>query len=253
MMNKTLRALVASFVALSLAAPAWGANDDVPLSEWVKEMPATIDGVTIYRPAEDNGKLQISDLVDLPNVSAETIFVNTMVDVKSNFNAEIEEINKVDYERMRFCLVRSVDDADHVATYNYTIAVQTTDGIMTFLVTDISIGYKEKGILPRTLAIEKMKPYKDKRHKELIEQCAVSISKYVNKLASAVTSQTHPAVTHWQDIYQGNVTKGMNETEVMLVKGRPDSSRQSNARTKWMYGNDNVIIFTDGVVTNIIQ
>jgi hypothetical protein len=45
----------------------------------------------------------------------------------------------------------------------------------------------------------------------------------------------------------------MNQTEVMLVKGKPTSNRTSNSRVKWMYGNDNVVIFTDGKVTNIIQ
>ncbi len=240
-------------LALSLALPSWGANDDAPLSEWIKEMPATIDGVTIYRPEQDNGKLQISDLVELPKTSAETIFVNSLVDVKNNFDDEIEELTKVDYEGLRYCLNRSVADEDHSATYKYTIALQATDGMMTFLVSDIAIGYKVKGLLPRTVAIEKMKPAKDKRQKELIEQCAVSISRYVDRLAKAITSQEKPTVTHWKDIYKGTVVKGMNETEVVLIKGRPDSRRQSNSRTKWMYGNDNVIIFTDGAVTNIIE
>ena len=176
-----------------------------------------------------------------------------MIEIQSNFDANIEEFDKTDFEGMRFCLNRSVEDVDNVATYNYTIAVQTSDALMTFLVTDISIGYREKGLIPRTLAIEKMKPYKDKRHKALIEQCAVSISKYVNRLAEAVKSNGTPTIKHWADIKAGKVTKGMNKTEVMLVYGKPTSNRESGQRTKWMYGNDNVIIFTDGLVTNIIQ
>jgi hypothetical protein len=253
MMNRVVRLLVASFITLSSVSLAWGADDNGSLSEWIKEMPATIDGVMIYRPVEDNGLLQISDIVDLPGLSRETIFVNAMLDIFSNLDSEIETVEKKDYDGMRFCIVRSTPDDEHAATYNYTIAVQTTNDMLTFLVTDISIGYKEKGLIPRTLAIEKMKPYKNARHKELIEQCAVSISKYISRLKLAVISQGKPSVSHWADIRNGQIVKGMNQTEVMLVKGKPTSNRTSNSRVKWMYGNDNVVIFTDGKVTNIIQ
>jgi hypothetical protein len=236
-----------------MAAPTWSATDNVALADWVKELPAVVDGVPIYRPIEDDGKLQISDLIDLPGTSRETIYVNALVEVRSTFDADVEEFDKIDHEGMRFCLSRSIYDEDAAATFNYTIAVQATDKLLSFLVTDISIGFKEKGILPRTLDIEKMKPYKDKRHKELVEQCAVSISKYVNQLSNAIISRGKPKIAHWPEIRKGQIAKGMTPEEVTLVKGRPTSKRQSNSRTKWMYGNDNVVIFTDGVVTNIIQ
>lgn len=252
-MNRLVRYLVASFITLSSVPFAWGADDNGSLSEWIKEMPATIDGVTIYRPVEDNGLLQISDIVDLPGKSRETIFVNSMIDIYGNLNDDIEMVEKVDFDGMRYCIVRSTPDEAHSATYNYTIAVQTTDDMLTFFVTDISVSYKEKGIIPRTLAIEKMKPYSNVRHKELIEQCAVAISQYVNRLVQAVTSQAVPSVTHWTEIRNGQVVKGMNQTEVMLIKGKPTSNRTSNSRVKWMYGNENVIIFTEGKVSNIIQ
>jgi hypothetical protein len=252
-MNRVVRLLVATFITLSSVPLSWGADDNGSLSEWIKEMPATIDGVTIYRPIEDDGLLQISDIVDLPGKSSETIFVNTMIDILSNLDSDIETVEKKDYDSMRVCVVRSTPDDEHAATYNYTIAIQTTNDMMTFLVTNISIGYKEKGVIPRTLAIEKMKPYKNVRHKELIEQCAVSISKYVNRLATAVTTQSKPSISHWTEIRNGQIVKGMNQTEVILVKGKPTSNRTSNSRVKWMYGNDNVVIFTDGKVSNIIQ
>ncbi len=253
-MNRLVHTLIAIFVTLSSAPIVLGADDNGSLSEWINEMPASIDGVTIYRPVEDNnGKLQISDLIDLPRTSRETIFVNSMLEILGNLDPEIEEIEKIDYENMRFCVVRSAPDEEHLATYNYTIAVQTTKDMLTFLVTDISIGYKEKGLIPRTLAIEKMKPFKNARHKELIEQCAVSISNYVNRLLTAVTSQAAPSITHWKDIIAGQVVKGMNQSEVMLLKGKPTSNRANGSRTKWMYGNEYVVIFTDGAVTNIIK
>ena len=252
-MTIKLKRALCSLCAVSLAAIAWCADGTGSLSEWVNEMPATIDGVAVYRPVEESGKLQISDMIDFPNTSQQTIFVNAMIEIQSNLDDEIERIDKVDMEGMRFCMTRSVDDADNMATYNYSMAVQTTDGILTFLVTDISIGYREKGLIPRTLAIEKMKPFKDKRHKELIEQCAVSISKYINSLSSAIIARGEPTIKHWKEIKAGNIVKGMNQTEVMLVKGKPTSNRPSGSRVKWMYGNDNVVIFTDGEVTNIIQ
>jgi hypothetical protein len=252
-MNRVFRTVFFTFTLL-LATPSWSANNNnVSLADWIKELPATIDGVTIFRPVEDEGKLQISDLIDMPNTSRETIYVNAMVEIRTNFDSEIEEFDKIDHEGMRYCLTRSIYDENSDATFSYTIAVQAIDNIFSFIVTDISINFKEKGLIPRTVAIEKMKPYKDKRHKDLVEQCAVSISNYINQITSAISSRGKVKLTHWTDIRQGNIVKGMTPDEVVLVKGRPTSNRQSNSRVKWMYGNENVVIFTDGKVSNIIQ
>ena len=72
-------------------------------------------------------------------------------------------------------------------------------------------------------------------------------------MAAYVSDNPSLKVTHWKDIKDGTVVKGMNETEVKLVGGAPVSVRKMGKRSKWMFSNDFVVIFTGGVVTTVIQ
>lgn len=234
----------------NVAAYAGAEGEDLP--QWAVSMPELVDGVTIFAPGNDGGKMIVSDLVDFEGKPQANIFANILYTVQQNFDSETEEIEKTDYKTARISLRRSQADADNAATYNYTIALQITDNIMSFHVFDISVSFKEKGILPRTLAIEKFKPAENQRHKELVQGCVIGISKYIAGLAAAVNAGAAEEVTHWDEIAAAKVVKGMNPTEVLIIKGRPASERKSGSRLKWMFGNENVVIFTDGLVTSVL-
>lgn len=228
------------------------AADREDLASWATAMPTAINGVKIYPMAQEEGRITMSDLVELPSVSRDVIYVNVLADVRRRFDSDLEEMDNLDIAGRRLLLRRSVADESTSATYNYSVALQMADEMLSFLIYDISIGYREKGIVPRTLDIEKMRPADNRRHKELVEGFALHASKYVHRLVHAVAQGEAEPVSHWDEIASGRVVKGMNPTEVLLAKGRPGSERVTGKRTKWMYGNENVVVFTDGVVSTVI-
>ena len=57
----------------------------------------------------------------------------------------------------------------------------------------------------------------------------------------------------WKEIKAGDVVKGMNESEVKLVFGRPYNERKTGKRIKWMYEDNSVVVFTDGIVSTVIH
>ena len=60
-------------------------------------------------------------------------------------------------------------------------------------------------------------------------------------------------VKHWPEIKKGIVVKGMNEAEVRLIGGSPRSINNTGERVQWMYSNDFIVIFTNGMVSAVIQ
>lgn len=247
--------------SLSIYAKKDTAKDDSPanLAEWVQQqkdvLPATVDGVTVYRPTIDNGNAVISGLIDIPDIDKERVFVAMMVYAADNLDLETEKIDNVDYSKKRFVVARNVSEGEgkDAATYTYNNAFQAFDGIMSFLAYEISIGYREKGIIPRTLAFEKLKPEKNTRHKELIENFSILNSKYLDGMARFVKNADNISVSHWDEINARKIVKGMNATEVKLIAGRPRNITESGSREKWMYNNDFVVVFTDGIVSNVVQ
>lgn len=222
------------------------------LARWAEAMPETVDGVKIYTPELQNEKIQISDLADVEGVAKSRIFANVMLAVRETMNDETDEIENVDYDSFRIRFSRSSANENLPATFLYSVALQMDDGMLSFLVYDISISYRERGIIPRTQKIEKLNPEGNRRHKELFESFVVDAARYIDSLLQAARADQALEVTHWAELSQGKVVKGMNPTEVKMLRGRPDSERQSGQRLKWMYGNENVVVFTDGVVTTVL-
>ena len=230
------------------------------LSVWAKEqasaLPSEIDGVVMMRPvANEDGRVEVSEFIDVPGISQTQVFIAAVVYAAENLDRETDAIETIDFDSRRFVVSRHVKSGEgkDAATYRYTTAFQAADDILSFVSYGIEIDYKDKGILPRHMAIEKMKPATNKRHAELIEDFSFNNSKYLKDMAAYVSDNPSLKVTHWKDIKDGTVVKGMNETEVKLVVGAPVSVRKMGKRSKWMFSNDFVVIFTGGVVTTVIQ
>ena len=209
----------------------------------------------VYELTAGDNRLEVSDLVEIPGKSKNDIFVGTVIDIVDNLDSETDFLESVDFDSRKLVLGRKVSFGENktATTYKYKIAFQAADGLLSFVCYDITAGYREKGIVPRTLAIEKLTPDKNARHQELIDEYTRINSECINNIAEAIkTGKTQP-VSHWEEIKENRVVKGMNSTEVKLALGRPASIRDTSGRSKWMYGNDTVIIFTDGKVSTIIE
>ena len=103
------------------------------------------------------------------------------------------------------------------------------------------------------MAIEKLKPQEKEQHKNVVETFSYVNSKFLQEMVEYVKSAQNQPVTHWEEIETGDVVKGMNETEVKLAAGRPSTVREQGNKTRWMYSNTFVVVFTDGVVTTVVM
>ncbi len=249
-----------SVIGLSVSAKI-EKEPEKTLVQWSEEQantkPAIIDGVQIFRPngTDDDGVVRVNGFVDLPKTSKQQAFTAALISVSNVIDRELEEIQSIDFDNMRFVFSRQIVDGEgrDEKVYRYTIACQFTDELMTFSCYDVNIEFKEKGIFPRKLDLEKFKPATKKDHAEIVESFSVCNSKVIDKICKDITSSDSIEITHWEQIKEGYVVKGMNENEVILIGGRPRSVNNSGARTQWIYNNDFIVIFENGIVSNVIQ
>lgn len=248
-----------------LSAKAADSKDEITgmeLREWAEEqarvLPPVINGVKMMRPVIEEEKASVSEIVDIPGVDKDHIFIAALtyaIEHMDDSEKSIDKIDAVDYDAKRFVLTRREEygDGKKASAFKGTIAFQCADDMLSFTTYDIEASYKEKGILPRTRALEKLNPMKNERHKELFEDFSFTNSRYIQYLTDYIKGHPSLEVTHWKEIKEHEVTKGMNETEVKLSVGIPSIARQTSGKTKWMYGNDFVVIFIDGEVSTVID
>lgn len=210
---------------------------------------------TVYELTQGDNRLEVSDLVELPGKSKNDIFVGAVISIVDNLDSETDFLESVDFDSRKLQLGRKVSFGENktATTYKYKIAMQAADGLLSFVCYDISTGYREKGFIPRTLPVEKLTPEKNPRHQELIDEYTRINTEFINGMAETIKSGSTQPVSHWDEIKENRAVKGMNATEVKLALGSPASVRDTNGRSKWMYGNDTVVIFTDGKVTTVIE
>lgn len=240
-------------------------NENVAVSEGnksetsqVEESPqATFkDEVTIYRPIVSNdGIIAVSDVIDIPGRNKDEIFIGLLIYLYDNFDAELEEISVVDFDNRRVEMRRKFEQGEYknATSYEYVLSFQMGDEMLSFVTAELKAEYREKGILPRKMNFEKLKPEENTRHKELFDEFSNLHSTYLHQLARSIAFTEHQIVTHWDELKAGAIVKGMNQSEVKIAKGKPSIERVSGARVKWMYGNEYVVIFTNGIVTSIIN
>lgn len=234
---------------------------DVDVATWAKEqsmtLPAVVDGVKMFRPnnIDADEKIRITGFVDMPAINKVEAFTAAVITIANDLDKEFETIDNLDFDNARFIVSRSIVDGEgrSSATYNFKSAYQFDDEIMSFSIYDINIEYKEKGLIPRKLPIEKLKPAKNQRHKELIEGMSFSSSQVIDKIQKYAKENPHILITHWKEIKDHKVVKGMTQDEVTLIGGKPRSVSQSGEREQWVFSNDFIVIFNNGVVSNVIQ
>ncbi|MCC8038669.1 MAG: hypothetical protein LIP02_11160 [Bacteroidales bacterium] len=234
---------------------------DVDLTTWAQEqaskLPEEIDGVKIYRAndLDSDGHARVTGFVELPGLDATQGFIAALVYVQDNLDPETDEVTTVDIDKKRFVVDRVIPNGEgkSATSYIYSTAYQLSDDLMSFVSYDVDIEFKEKGLIKRTLALEKFKPATNTRHKEIVEGFFLANSKIIDGITQYAKENSNLEVTHWPEVKKGKVTQGMNETEVKLIGGKPRSVTTSGSRIQWMYSNSFIVIFTDGTVSHVVQ
>ncbi len=246
-------------------APALRADKEISgqqLREWAEEqarlLPEVVDGVKMMRPIIEDEKATVSEIVDIPGVDKNQIFIAALVyavDCLDRSEKSVDEISAVDYESKRFVVSRKEvfrEGTKQVCAFKAINAFQCADDMLSFSTYDIEVTYREI-LINRARAIESLNDMKNERHKELFEDFSYVNSRYIANMVEFI--KAHPAlkVTHWNEIKNQEVVKGMNPTEVKLAVGAPVTIRETSGKTKWMYSNNFVVIYKDGIVSAVID
>lgn len=227
---------------------------------WVasKDLPEETDGVRMFYPqtvGEDSITV-IAGSIPVKGLTAEQVMLAAMVYAAENFDEEKQErFSSVSYPDKEFAvdLSTTMGANNKEATYSRLLTVKAGNGRLDFTVGDIKVRYRQKGIIPRTVDVETLHPGSDTRHEELILELSQVVSEYLGKMAKYASSRPDIKATHYDEMKDCSVVKGMNMDEVTIAKGPARDVRRSGERTRWIYDNEYVIIFTNGTVTKIVE
>lgn len=277
MSTKLFQAVVMTVVALlpieANALKIKLKKDDVgqiDYASWVasEKLPETVDGIRQFYPvsvavntddtsAEADTVAVISGHIQLKGLDKKQVFMAAMVYASDNFNTDEDKegFEAIDYEGMTFSAVLRTTQGTNAneTTYTRSLKLTAVDGGFDFVITEIDCRYREKGLIPRTLRLEKLHPDRNSRHNEVVREMVNVNSAYLSQMADYVSTRKDITSPNYKLLKKGRVTEGMNGDEVTIILGPPLNKRTSGERERWIYSNNHVIIFTDGVVTKILE
>lgn len=264
-------ALLATFVGNALNIKI-GKKDEpmVDYNEWIpqQQWPENIDGAKQFYPitkavaGADNEEVAdtiavVEGRLQIPGLDARQCFLAALVYASDNFDTEANEgFEEIDYNDLSFkMLLKTTQGRNNTeTTYTRSIECSAADGGIGFVVTDIDCKFRDKGIIPRTLRLEKLQPGGNKRHSELVKEFVEVNSDYLNNMASYVSTRKDISSPNFDKLKRkADVAEGMNMDEVTILLGPPLNKRKSGTKYRWIYSNDFVVIFADGVVTKIVD
>lgn len=211
--------------------------------------------------SEVKGNIVISEFhtLDKP-ASAESIFINAllwMIENREPGNAEIAEGKstiETDYDKKQFMLELVQTNSGSASRYRCSFSVKVTDNIITLLASNITCE-AETGVikLVKRLAFEKLQPEKKPKHREYLDEFAKLHKETVKQMLEAITTNPAPTVTHWTEIKNKEVVKGMTKQECLLAFGKPVSVQVQGDKEEWMYDSYTYLFLENGVVTSLIK
>lgn len=254
------------FFVFAMANQAYGLDifkkgDNTPFnySAWsdTTDLVREVDGRTLFYPKTSEGEAFVSGEIKVPGQSADKIFLAALNYAADNLDATDghEQIGEIKPEEKSFMLRQFSHQGtnNNESTFTRLTLVKAENGNLVFRSTELDVKYREKGLIPRTLAFEKLNPATKTRHRELVEQYADINSRYFHDMAAAVPESGKLEVTHWKEIADKEVVKGMNRFEAKLILGKPITERDNGDRVRWIYPKNYVLLFTKGKLTRIIE
>lgn len=235
-------------------------NDRVfDYSAWcdTTELAEKIDGRELFYPATIGGEASVSGEIKVSGLSAEKIFLAALDHAIDHMDATDghEQIGEIDPDEKSFVLRRYSRQGSNNSETVFTCLtlIKAEEGRIRFRDTEIDVKYREKGLIPRTVAFEKLNPATNSRHRELVELFADISSKYLYAMAVSIPESKDIEVTHWKEINDKEIVKGMNRFEVKLILGRPVTERDNGDRIRWVYPKNYVLLFVDDKLSRIVE
>lgn len=211
--------------------------------------------------SEVKGNVVISEFhtLDKPN-SAEGIFLNAllwMIENRELENTEEEEDKstfEIDYDKKQYLLEFMQTNPKSASRYRCLFSVKVTDNIITILASNITYEAETSVIkLVKRLAFEKLQPEKKPKHKEYLNEFAILHKETVKRMLEAIIANPAPTITHWTEIKNKEVVKGMSKQECLLAFGKPASVQKQENKEEWMYNSYTYVFFENNIVTSLIK
>ncbi len=264
-----MKRIVLTFVAICLLVGSASAIDlfkkknsaPVDYNAWrdTTSLPAATEGglPLFYPETVDDGQAVVRGEISLPGCSAEQIFLGALDCAVTNLDSSDghEQIGEISGSDLSFMmrLYSKQGSNNNETVYTWLVLVKAENDRLLFAANEIDAKYREKGILPRTLPLEKLNPGSNSRHSELVRQFAEINSIRIHALADAARNAKGLKVNRWDEIARKNVVKGMNELEVKLAIGLPLATRESGERIRWVYPDNFVVLFEKGQVVRVVE
>lgn len=215
------------------------------------------NGRILFYPSTSGDEVSVSGETQVKGLSAQKIFLAALSYAVDHLDTaeEHEEIGEINPDDKSFMIRQFSRQGtnNNETTFTRLTLVKAGEGKILFRSTDIDVRYREKGLIPRTVAFEKLNPATNGRHRELVEQYADICSKYIYDMASAIAGSESLEATHWKEIAEKKVVKGMNMFEVKLILGNPVSERDNGDRIRWIYPKNYILLFVDGRLSRILD
>lgn len=211
--------------------------------------------------SEIKGNIVISEFhaLDKPS-STEGIFLNALLWVIENRESENTETEKdkstfdIDYDKKQYMLELIQTNTQSASRYRCSFSVKATDNIITILASNITYEAETSVIkLVKRLAFEKLQPEKKPKHKEYLNEFAILHKETVKRMLEAITTNPAPTITHWTEIKNKEVVKGMSKQECLLAFGKPASVQKQGNKEEWMYDSYTYVFFENEIVTSLIK
>ena len=212
--------------------------------------------VTYYPSSMKDGKMNVSNSINFQNISSERIFINTMLYVINKAERGREHIVELDVEKKQLSAILDIPSdfySDNSTYYQYANTFRTSGGELTFIASEMLVRYKNMMGDWKEFPFEDLDTNKKAKHKNYVNEHAALNSIYLNDLFLFVKTNQPEKVTNWNNIAEGKIVAGMNETECLLAVGKPMHIRKNGNQIKWMVNNDFVVIFENNIVIRVIR
>jgi hypothetical protein len=213
-------------------------------------------GNPVFNYSIADNRVVVSEFVEFEGLTADQIFINSLLYAIDQGSRELENIEKIDFRLKRFVIKQQVLSTTYASTgtlYKYTTQFQIDDNTLSFLSHNIT--FEAKTILGevRSTPFERLDPDKKNKDKVYLDEFISGNTRFLEAMFEFIKTNEYPAVTHWDELIAGKLVKGMNKTECTLLCGKPVNIRDTGTKIRWMFNNDFIVFFENGVITSIIK
>ena len=247
-------------LAMTFAVITFVSAQNSALEKWIKQSESTTSDCKMSYQGE---KIVINGEILTQNKSAKQSFANSLMFFALNIPSK-NIFKKIDENQQTFLIRTNIPSKSKFAKdgsrYEFSISVMATDRAIVYKIYNIRY-IKQTGLL--------LNKIKEKDFEEIFssnksiqtsnsiikEEFNNGINRLLNDMYQKCPNESHPIITHWEQIKSETVKKGMTSDECILSWGKPTDKNRTigswGVDEQWIYPNDNYLYFENGILTTI--